>query len=101
MQGKGAYPKWLSEAKSMGFDRSEANIAWKAAKQGISKAPPVAKPEAPPVSEVTIAKRNPKLASTPNTIQCTPDALQATLAALDGATIGGFENGLFTVTYGA
>jgi hypothetical protein len=103
MQGKGAYPKWLSTAKSMGFDRSDANIAWKAAKQAISEAPPVAKPKARPVSEVTIANRNPNLgkASTPNTIQCTPDALKATLSALEGATIGGFENGLFTVTYGA
>ena len=101
MQRKSAYPKWLGEAASMGFNRDEAQVAWQAAKRAISGATPVAKPKARSVSEVTIAKRNPRLASTPNTIQCTPDALQATLAALEGATIGGFANGVFTVTYGA
>jgi hypothetical protein len=92
--GKSSYVIYKKRAMAMGASSKQATAAWNAGRKAMgtqSKAPAKVAPEV----------KAPIVGQSSSTIRVTPEALQATLAALQGATIGGFDGTAFTVTYGA
>jgi hypothetical protein len=82
MQGTGSYGKWVSKCKGLGFNRKEANDAWKAAKAALQAKPTVkATPSKPAKAEPTAnAKQG-------TVLQVHPAALQSVLANIGEAKV--------------
>lgn len=98
--GKGSYVKYKKRAMAMGATSKQATELWNAGRKGAQPTAPVstAKPTASEAPKPT-APKAPIVAASGSTIRVTPEALRDTLAALQGATIGGFDGEAFTVTY--
>lgn len=101
--GMAGYAKYLSRACSGGWNKKQATKAWNdgrtATKGAKVQAPPiVAVPVAAPIVPVAVPVVAPKVSTVGSTIQVSPQALKATLAALEGATIGHFDGVNFTVS---
>ena len=112
MCGVGSYGRYAGNRKAQGFTATEWNAAWKAAKTAVQSTPKTIhtkRTEPAPVKEAPTAPARivmPKLVMptakpTASTIKVSADSLQATLAALEVATIGGFDGTHFHVTYSA
>ena len=102
--GRGGYAKYKSRAVRGGWTALQATQAWnhgRASIKGVKvQAPPIAAPIAAPIAVLPIAVpvAAPKVSTVGGTIQVSPQALKATLAALEGATIGHFDGVNFTVS---
>jgi hypothetical protein len=112
MCGVGSYGRYAGNRKAQGFTATEWNAAWKAAKTSLQSKPQTihtkrtqpAPVKAAPIAPARIVMPKPvmpKAKPTASTIKVSADSLQATLAALEGATIGGFDGTHFHVTYSA
>lgn len=100
--GKGSYVKYKKRAMAMGASSKQATELWNAGRRGVQPTAPVsiAKPTAPEAPKPTAPTvKAPIVAASGSTIRVTPEALRAVLAALQGATIGGFDGEAFTVNY--
>lgn len=99
----------LMDRKQAAMDNNPAVIAdrvmLKQALENLVEAPIVAPPRLTQTESAILGKqlaqaeRAPIVAASESTIRVTPEALRDTLAALQGATIGGFDGKAFTVTY--
>tara|TARA_R100001230_G_C5685948_1_gene195147 strand:- start:1607 stop:2422 length:816 start_codon:yes stop_codon:yes gene_type:complete len=92
MQGNGAYGRWKSYCKSLGFSQEEANIAWKAAKNAILAEQAKPTVEATPPKPAIVMPPPPKAQPTANAKQGTvlqvhPAALQSVLANIGEAKV--------------
>ncbi len=90
MKGTGSYGKFIGNRKKLGFTRSEANDAWRIAKDAQSttvSTPPQPKVES--IQHVTIAKRKPqpKPAKQGTTLHVPAAALQALLSSIGEAKV--------------
>lgn len=103
--GRGGYAKYKSRAVRGGWTAQQATQAWnegRAPVRGpkVQATPIVAVPVPLPVVALPVAVpvAAPKVSAVGGTIQVSPQALKATLAALEGATIGHFDGVTFTVS---
>ena len=100
MQGAGSYGKWVSKCKSLGFDRNDANTAWRKAKADMQSPTPVApKATKPAIVMPPPPKAQPK-AKTEGTVLHVPAAsLQKLLSTIGEAKVEYNANtDLFTVS---
>lgn len=100
MQGAGSYGKWVSKCKSLGFDRNDANTAWRKAKAHVQSWTPVApKATKPAIVMPPPPKAEPK-AKTEGTVLHVPAAsLQKLLSTIGEAKVEYNANtDLFTVS---
>jgi hypothetical protein len=89
MQGTGSYGKWVSKCKGLGFNRQEANIAWKAAKAALQSEPTVkATPSKPAIVMPPPPKAQPTANAKQGTVLHVPAAaLQNVLANIGEAKV--------------